>query len=144
MITSDSIAKVSFTKRSDIGYVLAKALEDPQIYETAKQNGVAKLAMQGSTMTWEDALKVLAKVVKKEVDITYTKADDSKKKEAELLQKGMEGDMGAFFGAFREHLIGEPGRGNVGGDLSLIEIQHYGVNLATLEETLEEVYGGAV
>jgi uncharacterized protein YbjT (DUF2867 family) len=130
----DGLAKVSWTKRSDIGYVLAKALEDPE-YQTG-----GFLSMAGDTMSFKDALANLEKALGKELTIETMGAEEALKLEQELLKKGLEGDMGAFYGSFKYHLMGEPERGNDGCNVSA-DAKTYGLPLASLKAVLEEVYG---
>ena len=133
-IVGDGSAKLSFTRRSDIGYVLAKALEDPDLAKGGT------LSMQGDNLSWKESLEILAKVLGRQMEIEYVDPSDALKKEEEQLEKGTKGDVGAFYASFALHLLGEPARGNTGGDVSA-EAKSYGVKLETLEETLTTVYG---
>jgi len=134
-IVGDGSAKLSFTRRSDIGYVLAKALEDP-----ALANG-GYLSIQGDNKSWKEALEMLGKALGKTIEFEYVDPSDALKQEEEELEKGLKGDMGAFYSAFALHLLGEPARGNTGADVSA-EAKSYGVKLETLENTLTKLYGG--
>jgi uncharacterized protein YbjT (DUF2867 family) len=126
--------KMSFTRRSDIGYVLAKALADPAF----AAGGF--LSMEGDNKTWMEALQILETHIGKKIEIEYVDPQEALKQEQELTKMGLEGNMGAFYGAFALHLLGEPARGNTGVDLSA-EANSYGVKLETLDETLQSVYG---
>ena len=129
----ESSALISFTRRSDIGKVLAKALESEEFFKGGT------LSMQGSTMKWKDAVSLLGKVTKKEFEFEMISVDDAAKSQAELLKKGLSGDMGAFYGSFALHLLLEPAKGNDGSDTSA-EAKDFGIKLETLEETLGVVY----
>jgi uncharacterized protein YbjT (DUF2867 family) len=133
-MVGDGSFNVSFTRRSDIGFVLAKALADP----TYNQGGY--LSMQGDCMSWKEAVDMYAKVAGLTLDITTLDPQEALKQENDLLEKGLQGDMGAFYGSFALHLLGEPARGNSGADVSA-EATTLGVKLETLEETLKDVYG---
>ena len=133
-IVGDGTAKLSFTRRSDIGYVLAKALADPK-YE----NGGC-LSMEGDNKSWKEGLDLLGKTLGKEIDIEFVDAEEALKQEEDLLQAGLAGDMGAFYGSFALHLLGEPARGNTGGNVGA-DANMYDVKLETLEETLTDLYG---
>lgn len=135
-LIGDGSDKVSFTRRSDIGYVLAKALED----ETIRSKGGA-MAMQGDFQSFQDAVELLGKTLGKDITITYKDPQEALKEEQALLAKGMEGDMGAFYGSFKLHLMGEPARGNTGCDLSE-SYNNYGVSMQSLEQVFASgVYG---
>ena len=138
-IIGDGSAKISFTRRSDIGKVLAKALEDPNLMKDAV-NGDVTLALAGETMPYKDAVATLEKAIGKKFDIEFVDAAEALKQEKELLAKGMEGDVGAFWGSFVLHLLGEPARGVTGCDNSDVA-KSYGVQLETLAETLQGIYG---
>uniref|UniRef100_A0A7S2Y4Y8 NmrA-like domain-containing protein n=1 Tax=Entomoneis paludosa TaxID=265537 RepID=A0A7S2Y4Y8_9STRA len=129
----DGSDKVSFTSRDDIGYVLAKALADPEY----AQGG--SLSMQGDYASFNEATKWLGESLGKDIAVEYMNADDAKKLESELLVKGLEGDVGAFFGSFKYHLMGEPARGNDGCNLSK-QAKDYGHEL----KTLKQVFGSGV
>jgi uncharacterized protein YbjT (DUF2867 family) len=133
-IIGDGSGKVSFTRRSDIGYVLAKALNDPSL----QQGGT--LSLQGDLMSWKDALTVLETVLEKDFEYEFIDPQDAFKKEQELLKLASEGNMSAFYGAFALHLLGEPARGNVGADVSA-EAKTYGISMEKLPITLRKVYG---
>jgi len=132
-IVGDGSAKLSFTRRSDIGYVLAKALADPKF-----SNG-GFLSMEGDNKSWKEGLEILEQVLGKKLDVEYIDANDALKQEQELLKKGLEGDMGSFYGSFGLHLLGEPARGSTGCDVSK-DSNSYGIKLETLEETLQKIY----
>lgn len=132
----DGNVKLTWTRRSDIGYVLAKALNDASLVH----GGV--LAVQGDYMSLNDATKLLGEVLGGEAfDITYMDPQEAKVEEDSLLKLGLEGNVGAFFGAFKLHLLGEPARGKMGGDLH-DSYNNYGVKMQTLEEVFKSgVYG---
>ena len=138
-IIGDGSAKISFTCRSDIGKVLAKALEDPDLMKDAVDGNVT-LCIQGETLPYMDAVSTLEKVMGKKFDIEYIDPESALKQEQDLLAKGMEGDVGSFWGSFVLHLLGEPARGISGCDNSK-EAKSYGVRLETLAETLDSIYG---
>lgn len=131
---ADKLKKVSFTRRSDIGYVLAKALND------SKYNGGGSLCMQGDVMTWAEALKVVEKVTGKPFEIEVVSVEDATEQEATMLKAGLEGDVGAFYGSFCLHLLGEPARGNDGSDMSAFA-DNLGYEMENLETTVQSVYG---
>ena len=135
-LIGDGGAKISFTRRSDIGYVLAKALVDPKL----AKGGI--LSLQGDCKTWMEAIQMLEKIKGKRFELDFLDPQEALKQEQDLLQKGMAGDVGAFYGAFGLHLLGEPARGNTGCDLRA-EAKSYGVKLESLEETLSKVYAEA-
>ena len=138
-IIGDGSAKITFTRRSDIGKVLAKALEDPDLMKDAIDGNVT-LCLQGETLQYKDAVGTLEKVMGKKFEIEYIDPADALKQEQDLLAKGLEGDIGAFWGSFVLHLLGEPARGVTGCDNSE-EAKSYGITLETLAETLEGIYG---
>jgi uncharacterized protein YbjT (DUF2867 family) len=126
----DGNDKITWTRRSDIGYVLAKALADPKL-----ANG-GTLMIQGDFQSFNDATKMLGDAAGKTFTVDYIDPQEAKKQEDELLKKGFEGDMGAFFASFKLHLTGEPARGNSGCDLS-VGFDNYGVKMQTLEEVFK-------
>jgi uncharacterized protein YbjT (DUF2867 family) len=133
-IVGDGSVKVSFTNRADIGTVLAKALSDEKY-----ANG-GFLSMEGDNKTFKEAIELLEQATGKKFTIETLDPQEALQQEQELLKVGLQGDMGAFYGSFKLHLLGEPARGNDGCDLSA-EAESYGVKLETLEETLMSVYG---
>jgi uncharacterized protein YbjT (DUF2867 family) len=131
----DGNDKITWTHRADIGHVLAKALSDPEL-----ANGGA-LSMQGDYQSFNDASTKLGEALGKSFTVDYMDPEEAKKQEDDLLKKGLEGDVGSFFGAFKLHLMGEPARGNNGLDLSA-EANNYGVKMQTLEDVFKSgVYG---
>jgi NmrA-like family len=138
-IIGDGSAKITFTRRSDIGKVLAKALEDPDLMKDAVDGSVT-LCIEGETLPYKDAVGTLEKVMGKKFDIEYIDPADALKQEKDLLAKGMEGDVGAFWGSFVLHLLGEPARGITGCDNSEVA-KSYGVTLESLAVTLKSIYG---
>ncbi len=115
--------RYSFTKRSDIGFVLAKALTDPEF-----ANG-GELCIHGETMTWREALALVEELKGQKFTFTELTGEEALKQEQELLQKG------DLLGSFALHLLGEPVRGSLGCDTSA-EAKSYGVELATLKHTI--------
>ena len=138
-IVGDGSAKMSFTRRSDIGKVLAKALRDPDLMKDAI-DGNATLCIEGETLPYRDVIRTLEKIMDKKFDIEYIDPADALKQEQDLLLKGMAGDVGSFWASFVLHLLGEPARGITGCDVS-DEAKSYGVQLETLAETLRGIYG---
>lgn len=130
-VVSGGKHKVSFTRRSDIGYVLAKALKDP------KYSSGGFLSMQGTTVTWKEALEMLEKAVGKSFEISDLSPEEATQKEKDLLQKG---DMPSFLASFGTHLLAEPARGSSGFDVSA-EADDLGFAMETLETTIQNTYG---
>ncbi|KAI2488820.1 NAD(P)H-binding protein [Fragilaria crotonensis] len=124
-------SKSSFTKRSDIGFVLAKALADPN-YASG-----GFLSMQGDCMPWVDALTLFEKVSGKKFTYTEIDGQESLAQEKALMEKG---DLASFYQAFALHLLGDPARGSEGLDVSG-EAVTLGVALEPLEETLKAHFG---
>ena len=134
LIESDSPAKISFTRRSDVGYVLAKALSDPEYSEGGT------LSIAGETMTWKEALDVLmAEMPSVTFEVEKMSVEDAKTKVEELLEKGQSGDVFASYKAYSLLLILEPASGNNGADMSE-SAKDYGHKMESLEETLKEIY----
>jgi NmrA-like family len=133
-VVGDGSALTSFTLRSDIGYVLAKALADPAY----SQGGF--LSISGETVSWKDALSYLETALGKKLDNEYIDPEAALEQENALIAKGFQGDMGALVGSFILHLIGEPARGATGSDVSA-EAVSYGLSLETLKETAQKMYG---
>jgi uncharacterized protein YbjT (DUF2867 family) len=125
-------AKISFTRRSDVGYVLAKALSDPEYSD----GGV--LGIAGSTMTWKEGLDLLAKVMRKEFEITTLTVEEAKAEEAQLTADS-ELDLRKSYAAFVVRLLTVPGTGNDGVDMSAFA-KNYGHKMEPLEVTFQEVY----
>jgi uncharacterized protein YbjT (DUF2867 family) len=92
-------ALYSFTRRSDIGYVLAKALGNP------KYNQGGYLAMHAETVSYMQYLTLVEEVAGFKFTIEDISGEEAHQREQELLAKG---DMGSFFGAFALHLLGAP------------------------------------
>lgn len=134
-VIGDGSGKISFTLRSDIGYVLAKALADDAL--TSKGG---TLSMQGETLSWKEALAMVETVLGKPLELEYMDAQVALQQEKDLLAQGLTGDMGAFYGSFVLHLLGEPARGTTGADLST-ESKSYGIRLETLTETTQKMHG---
>jgi uncharacterized protein YbjT (DUF2867 family) len=141
-IVGDGSAKTTYTRRSDIGKVLAEALADPNLLKNAVNNN-STLSIAGETLSYKEAIETLEKATDKKFEIEYLDPEDALKQEQELLAKGLQGDMGAFYGSFALHLLGEPARGFTGSDVSA-EAKNYGVHLESLSDTLTSVYSGAV
>ena len=126
-------AKYSFTKRSDIGFVLAKALADPK-YESG-----GYLSIQGDLMSWVDALALVEEATGKKFTTTDMDGQESLAQEHELMAKG---DLGSFYQAFALHLLGDPARGSSGLDVSA-EAVTYGVELEPLPTTVQKSFGNS-
>jgi uncharacterized protein YbjT (DUF2867 family) len=126
-------ATSSFTKRSDIGYVLAKALADPK-YE----NG-GYLSIQGDRMSWADALALVENAAGKKFTTTDIDGQEALAQERALLAKG---DLGSLYQAFTLHLLGDPARGSSGLDVSA-EAVTYGVELEPLATTVQKTFGSS-
>ena len=62
--------------------------------------------------------------------------------EKELLEKGLAGDAGSFFGAFAMHLQRKPASGNTGIDVSA-ETETFGHEMESVDTTLTQIYGSA-
>jgi NmrA-like family len=137
---SNSTAQISFTRRSDIGKVLAKALSDDTLLPTGGDKDISFLSISSETMTFKEYIKVYERVTGKTLEIEYLDPADALVKEKELLAKGFEGDFVAFLGSFVLHLLGEPERGSTGLNLSA-EAVSYGVKLETVEETFRSLNG---
>lgn len=134
LVESDSPAKISFTRRSDVGPVLAKALSDPEYSEGGT------LAIAGETMTWKDALDILmAEMPSITFEVEMMSVEEGKIKVEELLEKGQDGDVWSSYKAFSLHLLLEPASGNSGLDMSE-SAKSYDHKLESLAETLKEVY----
>lgn len=130
----DEAAKISFTRRSDVGYVLAKALSDPEY----SQGGT--LMMEGDNMTWKDGLDLLVKQLSSvDFDIEKMTVDQAKEKMEAFLEKGENGDVWSGYKGFSLHLVIEPATGNQGVDMSA-NSKTYGHKMETLEETFKEIY----
>lgn len=134
LVESDNAAKISFTRRSDVGYVLAKALSDP----TYNEGGT--LAIAGETMTWKEALDVLASVMPDTTfELDKMSVEEGHAKVEELAEKGKQGDVWSAYKSFSLSLVVEPASGNTGADMSE-GANSYDHKMETLEETLKEVY----
>ena len=137
MVVGDGTGNVSFTKRSDIGYVLAKAFDTDGI-DNLKE--AKTLSMHGTTLPYKDALDVLSKALgEKPLKIEMIDSDKAKRAEKDALEKGLSGDMASFYESFALHLLGMPQRGNEGADTSL-ESKTYGYEMESLETTLNKLY----
>lgn len=126
----DGNDKITWTRRSDIGFVLAKALADPELASGGT------LSVQGDYMSFNDATQLLGDALGQRFEVTYMDPEQAKKEETEMLKKGLDGDVGAFFGAFKFHLMGEPARGNDGSDLN-DSYNNYGVKMQSLEDVFK-------
>jgi uncharacterized protein YbjT (DUF2867 family) len=133
-----STVKVSFTRRSDIGKVLAKALTDCSVLPSG-DNDTVFLSISGEALSFKEAIEVYERVTGKKIEIEYIDKDTALEQEKELLSKGFQGDAGAFLGSFVLHLKGELERGLTGANTSE-DVNSCGVKLETLEETLRSLY----
>lgn len=129
----DGNAKISWTYRSDIRYVLAKGLADPKLAKGGT------LSMQGDFKSFNEATEILGKALGKSFISEYMDPQEAKKTEDDLLKKGLEGDVGSFYGSFKFHVMGEPARGNDGCNLSA-EAVDYGYKMKNLEEVFKTAY----
>jgi uncharacterized protein YbjT (DUF2867 family) len=122
----------SFTRRSDIGYVLAKALANP------KYNQGGFLSMQAETLPYKDALALVEEVAGFKFTITDLTAEEGNRVQQDLLSKG---DMGSLFGAFAMHLLVDPvSSGSTGLDVSA-EADNHGHPMESLRTTIEKTIG---
>lgn len=127
-------SKVSFTRRSDIGHVLAKALADP-VYQ---DGGV--LAMAGTTVHWKEALDMLANMMGKTFEYTVLSAEEAQARERELMDDfETKLDLRLKWKAFGLHVLTGIGSGRDGIDLSA-RARDYGHPMEPLEVTLRDVY----
>eukprot|EP00977_Amphora_coffeiformis_P005558 scaffold1170_cov174-Amphora_coffeaeformis.AAC.42 len=134
LVLSDNAAKISFTRRSDVGFVLAKALSDPKYSEGGT------LAIQGETMTWNEAVDVLKSALPDtNFELETMTVEQGRSKVEELAEKGKQGDVWSTYKSFSLSLVVEPASGNNGADMSE-DANSYGHKMETLEETLKEVY----
>jgi uncharacterized protein YbjT (DUF2867 family) len=129
-IVSGGKSMFSFTKRSDIGHVLAKALNDPK-YELG-----GYLSIQSDTLPWVEALGLVEKATGKTFEKTNIDPEEALGQEKSLLEKG---DLGSFYQAFGLHLLGEPSRGSSGFDVSAESVS-YNFPLETLETTVTNMF----
>ncbi|GAX10288.1 hypothetical protein FisN_3Lh491 [Fistulifera solaris] len=123
-LVDSGTGKYSFTKRSDIGFILARALTEPEF-----ANG-GDLSVQAETMTWREALALVEEIKGQKFTFIELTSQEALEKEQELLQGG------DLLGAFRLHLLGEPVRGSLGSDTSE-GAKSYDVELETLKQTLK-------
>mmetsp|Transcript_481 Transcript_481/g.1101 ORF Transcript_481/g.1101 Transcript_481/m.1101 type:complete len:312 (-) Transcript_481:191-1126(-) len=125
---------VSFTRRSDVGYVLAKALADPAYSD----GGV--LAMAGTTCKWKEGLDLLASITGKEFEYTTISVEEAEKEQTRLIEEGEEElNLRKNWAAFSLHLLTVTGSGNHGVDTSAIA-KNYGHEMEPLDVTLNDVY----
>ena len=129
-IVSGGKSICSFTKRSDIGLVLAKALNDPKYEEGGY------LSIQSDTVPWVEALGLVETATGKTFQITDIDPEEALTQEKLLLEKG---DLGSFYQAFGLHLLGEPSRGSAGFDVSAESVS-YDVPLESLETTVTNMF----
>jgi uncharacterized protein YbjT (DUF2867 family) len=89
----------SFTRRSDIGYVLAQALANP------KYNRGGFLSMCAETIPYKDALSVIEEVYGMKFEIEDLTSEEAHQREKDLETKG---DMKSFLAAFFLHMLADP------------------------------------
>jgi uncharacterized protein YbjT (DUF2867 family) len=89
----------SFTRRSDIGYVLARALSNP------KYNTGGFLSMCAETLLYKDALSVIEEVAGIKFDIEDLTGEEAHQREQDLLAKG---EKESFLQALLIHCIADP------------------------------------
>jgi nucleoside-diphosphate-sugar epimerase len=128
-------ARYSFTRRRDIGFVLAKVLADPKY-----ANG-GYMSMQGDCVTWLEALSLAEKAIGKEYKKTGLDTEEALIQEKLLLEKGMKGDLEAYSQSFAMHVLTTPARGITGLDVSS-DAETYGVKMEPLKITLQDTFGG--
>jgi uncharacterized protein YbjT (DUF2867 family) len=118
----------TFTRRSDIGYVLAEALADP------KYSSGGYLSVHGETMSFKQALAVLEQVSGVAFAIENLTAAQAHQQEQGLLAKG---DMGSFFAAFGIHLLAEPAFSNSTGFNVSVEADNHGHVMESFRSTIK-------
>ena len=128
-------ARYSFTRRRDIGFVLAKVLADPKY-----ANG-GYMSMQGDNVTWPEALSLAEEAIGKEYTKTVLRTEEALIQEKLLLEKGIQGDVKAYSQSFAMHVLTTPARGSTGLDVSS-DAETYGVKMEPLKITLQDVLGG--
>jgi uncharacterized protein YbjT (DUF2867 family) len=134
IVDSDSPAKITFTRRSDVGHVLAGALNDPEYSEGGC------LFIEGETMYWKDALDILMEEMKSIIfDVERLSIDEASTKAEAYVERGKEGDVWNSFKGFALHLLIAPASGNDGADMSGSS-KSYGHKMSNLRDTLAEVY----
>jgi uncharacterized protein YbjT (DUF2867 family) len=129
-------ARYSFTRRRDIGFVLAKILADPKY-----ANG-GYMSMQGDCVTWPEALSLAEKAIGKEYTKIALNTEDALMQEKTLLEKGIQGDVEAYSQSFAMHVLTTPARGSTGLDVSS-DAETYGVKMEPLKITLQDILGGS-
>jgi NmrA-like family len=130
-IVGDGSAKSTFTRQSDIGKVLAKALADPDLLKNAVDNN-AMLSIAAETLPCKEAIASLEKATGKKFQIEYLDPDEALKQEQDLFANSLKGDTN---GSFILLILGEPARGSTGSDVSA-EAKNYGGRMETLSEVL--------
>jgi nucleoside-diphosphate-sugar epimerase len=128
-------ARYSFTRRKDIGFVLAKVMADPKY-----ANG-GYLTMQGDCVTWTEALSLAEKAIGKEYTKTMLNTEEALIQEKRLLEKGIHGDIEAYSQSFAMHVLTTPARGSTGLDV-ISDAETYGVKMEPLKTTLQDIFGG--
>jgi uncharacterized protein YbjT (DUF2867 family) len=135
-VVGGGTARYSFTRRRDIGFVLAKVMADPKYV-----NG-GYMSMQGDCVTWPEALSLAEKAIGKEYTKTVLNTDEALLHEKLLLEKGIQGDVEAYSQSFAAHVLTTPARGSTGLDVSS-DAETYGVQMEPLKITLQDIFGGS-
>jgi uncharacterized protein YbjT (DUF2867 family) len=118
----------SWTRRSDIGYVLAKALANP------KYNQGGFLSMCSETILYKEALAVIQDVYGMTFDLEDLSGEEAHQRELDLLAKS---DMESFMGAFLTHLLADPGyNGSTGFNVSE-EADNHGHMMESFRASIE-------
>jgi uncharacterized protein YbjT (DUF2867 family) len=118
----------SFTRRSDIGYVLAQALANP------KYNRGGFLSICAETIPYKSALKVIEEVYCIKFEIEDLTGADAHQREQDLLAKG---DMKSFLDSFFLHMLADPVyNGSTGFDVSK-EADNHGHIMEPLRTSIE-------
>ena len=98
------------------------------------------MAIQGETLTWNEALDVLESVLPEtHFELEKLTVEEGESKVEELAEKGKQGDVWSAYKSFSLSLVVEPASGNSGADMTE-GANSYGHKMQTLKETLEEVY----
>jgi nucleoside-diphosphate-sugar epimerase len=108
-LIEDGQYRISLKRWSDIGYVLAKALTNPNYAKGGY------LSTCGTTQTWKEALEMVEKAVGKSFEYNNLTAKEALQQENALLAKG---DMESFVGSLTMTFLENPARGRSGFDVS--------------------------
>jgi len=128
-------AKISFTRRRDVGTVLAKALSDPRY---ADKGG--HLCLQGETMPWKDAVTLFGTVTGRSLMYEELSLPDAQEEEFALRKQFVEqGDRSGLLRSILLHMFRVPAAGWEGLDQSAAS-ETYGVDMEPLAATIQDVY----